>query len=104
MEQVECLRVYATHIHVDCSEAGLLELLENFTEVPLPEIKEGMKELSSPLRTGAASVRSEVLVDPFFQDVPWDLIYNDSGELIGEVYVLLGAARREGEVRRKSWG
>ncbi|GIO36234.1 hypothetical protein J41TS12_10950 [Paenibacillus antibioticophila] len=35
-------------------------------------------------------------VDPYFQDVPWDLIYDDNGQQIGEVYVLLGAARKEG--------
>ncbi|MEK4980837.1 hypothetical protein [Bacillus sp. FSL K6-6540] len=27
--------------------------------------------------------------DPYFQDIPWDLIYDDNGELIGEVYVTL---------------
>jgi len=27
--------------------------------------------------------------DPYFQEIPWDLIYDESGELIGEVYVLL---------------
>lgn len=28
-------------------------------------------------------------VDPYFQEIPWDLIYDERGELIGEVYVLL---------------
>ncbi|BFH14532.1 hypothetical protein J6TS7_44610 [Paenibacillus dendritiformis] len=27
--------------------------------------------------------------DPFFQDIPWDIITNDSGEVVGAVYVLL---------------
>ncbi|MEF2969251.1 hypothetical protein V3851_26110 [Paenibacillus sp. M1] len=27
--------------------------------------------------------------DPYFQDIPWDLIYDDNGELIGEVYLFL---------------
>ncbi|QCT03312.1 hypothetical protein E6C60_2600 [Paenibacillus algicola] len=27
--------------------------------------------------------------DPIFQDVPWDLIYDENGELIGEVYLIL---------------
>lgn len=27
--------------------------------------------------------------DPYFQDIPWDLIYDDNGELIGEVYMAL---------------
>lgn len=60
--------------------------------------------MSSPLRSGAGNVRSEALIDPFFQDVPWDLIYNDNGELIGAVYVLMGIARREGEIRRENHG
>lgn len=29
------------------------------------------------------------MADPFFQDIPWDLIYDDNGVLIGEVYLLL---------------
>lgn len=36
--------------------------------------------------------------DPYFQDIPWDLIYDDNGELIGEVYVTLPdppSSRRE---------
>ncbi|WFB60555.1 hypothetical protein [Paenibacillus sp. BR1-192] len=28
-------------------------------------------------------------IDPYFQDTPWDLIYGDDGELIGEIYVIL---------------
>lgn len=35
-------------------------------------------------------------VDPFFQDTPWDLIYDDAGRQIGEVYMLLGDEKREG--------
>ncbi|WP_162484581.1 hypothetical protein [Paenibacillus sp. IHBB 10380] len=27
-------------------------------------------------------------VDPFFQDIPWELIYDDKGRQIGEVYML----------------
>jgi hypothetical protein len=42
-------------------------------------------------------VRSEGRrVDPFFQDTPWDLIYDDAGRQIGEVYILLGDEKREG--------
>lgn len=29
------------------------------------------------------------MTDPYFQDIPWDLIYDDNGELIGEVYTTL---------------
>lgn len=28
-------------------------------------------------------------VDPYFQDIPWDLIVDENGELIGEVYLIL---------------
>jgi len=28
------------------------------------------------------------LVDPFFQDIPWELIYDDKGRQIGEVYMI----------------
>lgn len=27
--------------------------------------------------------------DTYFHDIPWDLIYDDNGELIGEVYLIL---------------
>lgn len=27
--------------------------------------------------------------DPYFQDIPWEFIFNDNGELIGEVYLTL---------------
>lgn len=27
--------------------------------------------------------------DPIFQEIPWDLIYDDNGELIGEIYLIL---------------
>lgn len=27
--------------------------------------------------------------DLIFQDIPWDLIYDDDGKLIGEVYMIL---------------
>lgn len=27
--------------------------------------------------------------DPYFQDIPWDIVTDDSGKVIGEVYVLL---------------
>ncbi|QHZ52175.1 hypothetical protein ERICV_03061 [Paenibacillus larvae subsp. larvae] len=28
-------------------------------------------------------------VDPYFENIPWDLIYDENGELIGEVYLIL---------------
>ncbi|MGF7050395.1 hypothetical protein J2T13_004933 [Paenibacillus sp. DS2015] len=29
-----------------------------------------------------------MLVDPFFQEIPWELIYDDKGRQIGEVYMI----------------
>lgn len=40
------------------------------------------------------------LVDPFFQDIPWELIYDDKGRQIGEVYMLhqwMKPGRKEGK-------
>lgn len=28
-------------------------------------------------------------VDPYFQDIPWDIIKDDNGRVIGEVYRIL---------------
>ena len=49
-------------------------------------------------------MRKSERVDPYFQDVPWDLIYDDDGQQIGEVYVLLGVARREGMPNYENYG
>lgn len=49
-------------------------------------------------------MRSEARIDPYFQDTPYDIIYDDKGRLIGEVFVLLGIARKEGEVRNEAYG
>ncbi len=27
--------------------------------------------------------------DPYFDDIPWDIITDDNGDVIGEVYILL---------------
>ncbi|BFH63938.1 hypothetical protein PAJ34TS1_45300 [Paenibacillus azoreducens] len=40
-------------------------------------------------------MRSDVRIDPFFQDKPWEIIYDSTGKQIGEVYVLWGVARKE---------
>ncbi|MOA01371.1 hypothetical protein D3C78_1207770 [compost metagenome] len=40
--------------------------------------------------------RNQVQVDPFFQEVPWECIYNDIGQVIGEVYVLAWGIQEEG--------
>ncbi|GGH17121.1 hypothetical protein GCM10008013_12290 [Paenibacillus segetis] len=49
-------------------------------------------------------MRNEELIDPFFQDTPWELIHDDDGILVGEVYVLdlhmLPAKFMKGEGRR----
>ncbi|GIO84568.1 hypothetical protein J25TS5_15000 [Paenibacillus faecis] len=49
-------------------------------------------------------MRNEVLVDPFYQDVPWDIIYDDKGNQIGEVYVLFWPELREGDPRNENYG
>ena len=28
-------------------------------------------------------------LDPYFQDIPWDIIKDDNGRVIGEVYITL---------------
>lgn len=32
--------------------------------------------------------------DPYFNDVPWEFIFDDEGNLIGEVYLILEEKRR----------
>lgn len=27
--------------------------------------------------------------DPLFNEIPWEFIYNDDGQLVGEVYLIL---------------
>lgn len=58
-------------------------------------------------------MRSEVLIDPFFQDAPWEIIYDNAGQQIGEVYVLRewmrskkarGAKKRGNKTRRNRKG
>lgn len=42
--------------------------------------------------------------DPYFQDIPWDLIYDENGRLIGEVYMTLPAAPpRNRRSKHKLW-
>lgn len=40
------------------------------------------------------------MVDPFMQDVPWEIIYDDAGRAIGEIYLLEFPAP---ERRNKAW-
>jgi hypothetical protein len=30
-----------------------------------------------------------MVIDPYFNDVPWEIIYDNDGRAIGEIYVLL---------------
>jgi hypothetical protein len=39
--------------------------------------------------------------DPIFHDIPWDLIYDDNGELIGEVYLTLLDSPRKRKNKKK---
>lgn len=40
----------------------------------------------------------KVEVDPFFQEIPWDIVQDDNGKVIGEVY-LLPMKRKKSERR-----
>lgn len=44
--------------------------------------------------------------DPYFQDVPWEIYYDESGQVIGTVFVLLPkTGRKETNVHAKhAWG
>lgn len=33
-------------------------------------------------------MRNEELIDPFFQEVPWEVIHDDEGKLVGEVFII----------------
>lgn len=39
--------------------------------------------------------------DPYFSDIPWDIITNERGEVIGEVYLILPEPRRGKRKKRK---
>lgn len=40
--------------------------------------------------------KKEERVDPIFQDIPWDLVYDDRKRVIGEIYLLPAKVRFEG--------
>lgn len=40
-------------------------------------------------------MRSEARIDPFFQEAPWEIIYDNDGRQIGEIFVLTGESRKE---------
>lgn len=40
--------------------------------------------------------------DPFFQEIPWDIITDDNGVVIGEVYTILPEAPPR--KRQRKWG
>lgn len=39
-----------------------------------------------------------MMVDPYFSDIPWEIIYDDDGKVIGEVFLLPWQPKRR---RRK---
>lgn len=57
-------------------------------------------------------MRSEARIDPFFQEAPWEIIYDNDGRQIGEVFVLRGwsksnrkrRAEKRGSTRRNQKG
>lgn len=43
-------------------------------------------------------------VDPYFQDIPWDIITDDAGRVIGTVYILLpDPPPRRRQKERRGW-
>jgi hypothetical protein len=40
-------------------------------------------------------------IDPYFQDVPWEIVRDDQGKVIGEIYVL-HAIKHKGMKRNDS--
>ncbi len=35
-------------------------------------------------------------IDPFFQETPWECVYDENGKVIGEVYVLTWGEKGDG--------
>lgn len=38
--------------------------------------------------------------NPYCKDAPWDLVYDDQGRLIGEVYILFSGKRKKKKVKK----
>ncbi|MNI84432.1 hypothetical protein D3C73_1413390 [compost metagenome] len=49
-------------------------------------------------------MRNQVRIDPFFQEAPWECIYNDNGQVIGEVFLLPLDVTRKGGSNEKNHG
>lgn len=49
-------------------------------------------------------MRSEARIDPFFQEAPWEIIYDSDGRQIGEVFVLRGWSKSNRKRRAKKRG
>lgn len=49
-------------------------------------------------------MRSEARIDPFFQEAPWEIIYDNDGRQIGEVFVLRGWSKSTRKRRAKKHG
>lgn len=43
----------------------------------------------------------EVRYDPYFADIPWDIIKDEKGKVIGEVYMIFPKEKPEWNFRRK---
>ncbi|OMF35230.1 hypothetical protein BK133_10990 [Paenibacillus sp. FSL H8-0548] len=44
--------------------------------------------------------RKHVEIDPFYNDIPWEIVLDDRGKAIGEVYLLPAVYLKRGIVRR----
>jgi hypothetical protein len=49
-------------------------------------------------------MHSEASIDPFFQEIPWEIIYDHNGKQIGEVFVLRGWSKSKRKRRAKKRG
>lgn len=42
-------------------------------------------------------------IDPFMQDIPWEIIYDDNGRAIGEIFLLNFPEPSSRKRRKTSW-
>lgn len=42
-------------------------------------------------------------IDLYFNDIPWEIVYDDHGRVIGEIYLIKGAISDAKGRRGKKW-
>lgn len=42
-----------------------------------------------------------MISDPYFNDIPWEIIYDDKGRVIGEVFTLYQQQTKPKNIKRK---